>query len=394
MSEPRWHDADPRPPYGGVPGPEIRSARNAPESPAAGGRLRGSDRPAAWEGPGWYREDSDPFRSVEMSAGPHRAADEDGRAGRRADDGGAGRRVDRRADRPPGRSWRWGRLSGGRGALILVAAALLGAIITVAAKREPGAPLGWLIVAGTLIAGLAVRPRAAYLLVPWPALAYVVFGLAAGVIHNQSNPSGSGLAVGAAQWIANGFLTMAVATVLAVVIALGRWLLDRRASASPAGRRRAEAGAATRTGTGGAGRRRGGRLDEGDEDRGVRSDLSSSGLIDQSDEVGFGGQRGRRGRGDASDWPGRSDQAGRSDQVGRSGWSGQRGRSERPGWSDGAGRSERSGRGGREEAPGRPKPAFYPNPDWPGDRGPGRDPRDRRPPPGPPSFGASRDLAC
>ena len=382
MSEPRWHDADPRPPYGGVPGPEIRSARKAPEPAPGGGRLRGSDRPAAWEGPGWYRDDSDPFGSVEMTTGP-RQADDRRRGGR--DDRAPDRRADRRRAGPdmlPAPSWRWGELSGGRGTLIVVAAAILGAIVTVVTKRDPGSVLGWLIVAGTAIAGFAVRPRSAYLLVPVPALAYVVFGLAAGFIRHQSDPSSAGLAVNAAQWIANGFLIMAAATVLAVVIALGRWLLDRRSSASPARRQRS-----------GSGGRRGPAepLDRADGDgaRSVPSD--SSGLIGQSDEMGFGGQRGwsgqsdgtgwggRSGRGDASDWPGRSDRAGRPGRPDRAG-----------GGADRGGRVDR-GRD-RGEAPGRPKPAFYPNPDWPGGRGEARDPRDRRPPPGPPSFGASRDL--
>jgi hypothetical protein len=423
MSEPRWHDADPRPPYGGVPGPEIRSARKTPEPAPGGGRLRGSDRPAAWEGPGWYRDDSDPFGSVEMATGPRQADDlaDDRRRGGR-DDRVSGRPADRRRADPdvlPVSSWRWGELSGGRGTLIVVAAAILGAIVTVVTKRDPGSLLGWLVVAGTAIAGFAVRPRSAYLLVPVPALAYVVFGLAAGFIRHQSDPSSAGLAVNAAQWIANGFLIMAAATVLAVVIALGRWLLDRRASASPARRQRS-----------GSGGRRGPAepLDRADGDgaRSVPSD--SSGLIGQSDEVGFGGQRGwsgqsdgtgwggRSGRGDASDWPGRGDGEGRSDRPGRSDRAGPSDRAGRPGRLDRAGggadqggrsgwdgRGDRSDRGrqvdrsrqvdrDRGEAPGRPKPAFYPNPDWPGGRGEARDPRDRRPPPGPPSFGASRDL--
>ncbi len=316
-----------------------------------------------------------------MTTGPRPADDPaddliDDRRRPGRDDRARDRRPDRqRADRDtaPAFSWRWGELSGGRGTLIVVAAAVLGAIVTVVTKRDPGSLLGWLIVAGTAIAGFAVRPRSAYLLVPVPALAYVVFGLAAGYIRHQSDPSSAGLAVDAAQWIANGFLTMAVATVLAVVIALGRWLLDRRA-APATGRPRS-----------GAGGRRGvaERLDQADGARSVPSD--SSGLIGQSDEVGFGGQRGRSsqtgrasqtgrsGRGDSSDWPGRSDRSDRGDRGGR---------------------VDRGGRD-RGEAPGRPRPAFYPNPnpDWSGDRGQARDPRDRRPPPGPPSFGASRDLA-
>jgi len=341
MSEPRWHDADPRPPYGGVPGPEIRSARETPEPATRGRRLRGHDRPAAWEGPGWYRDDSDPFSSVEMVTGPGQVSEPDDEP----------RRVARpRAGQSRAPSWRWGDMPGGRGLLIVVAAAVLGAVATVVTKTDPGGLLGWCIVVGTLIAGFAVRPRAAYLLIPMPALAYVVFALAAGLVRNTS--SGTGLTVSAAQWIANGFLTMAAATVLAVVVALGRWSLDRRAGASPAGRRRARPAEPAAPG-GRAGRERAGRGRAGSG----RAGSGRSARDDESD--GFG--RGSFGQGGGSRLRGPSDQ-------------------------------DRGGRA-REEAPAaRPRPAFYPNPDWPGDRDGARDPRDRRPPPGPPSFGASRDL--
>jgi hypothetical protein len=273
-----------------------------------------------------------------MATGPGQAAEADDELADRP------RRVSRRPAEPTGRpragqspapSWRWGDMSGGRGLLIVVAAAVLGAIATVVTKTDPGGLLGWCIVVGTVIAGFAVRPRAAYLLIPMPALAYVVFALAAGLARNTS--SGTGLTVSAAQWIANGFLTMAAATVLAVVVTLGRWYLDRRAGASPAGRRRAR----------------------------------------PAESVGSTGSGGRGG----------SDQGGESGEFGRGSF-GQGGGSRLRGPSDQA----RGGRA-REEAPAaRPRPAFYPNPDWPGDRDGARDPRDRRPPPGPPSFGASRDL--
>ncbi|HEY2237772.1 MAG TPA: DUF6542 domain-containing protein [Streptosporangiaceae bacterium] len=329
-----------------------------------------------------------------MTTGPRPADDPaddliDDRRRPGRDDRARDRRPDRRRPDSDTFSWRWGELSGGRGTLIVLATAVLGAIVTVVTKRDPGSVLGWLIVAGTAIAGFAVRPRSAYLLVPVPALAYVVFGLAAGYIRHQSDPSG-GLAVNAAQWIANGFLTMAAATVLAVVIALGRRLLDRRsaASSSGAGRPRSGSGAGARAGAGGR-RRSGERRDQADGARSVSSD--SSGLIGQSDEVGFGGQGGRAGRGD------RAAQSDRSGQSDRAGWGGRNGRGDSSDWPGRSDRGDRGGRGGRDrgEAPGRPKPAFYPNPnpDWSGDRGQARDPRDRRPPPGPPSFGASRDLA-
>ena len=116
-------------------------------------------------------------------------------------------------------------MPGGRGALIVIAAAVIGTAVTVATHHAPGYLLGGFVVAGTLAAALAVRPRAVYLLIPVPALAYMVGALTAGLIHQQSaGPGSSGLTVSAAQWIADGFVTMAAATALAAAITVIRWL--------------------------------------------------------------------------------------------------------------------------------------------------------------------------
>ena len=66
-------------------------------------------------------------------------------------------------------------------------------------------------------------------MIPVPALSYLVFALAGGLALNQTAPSSSALTVNAAQWIANGFLTMAAATAVAIVITAGRWFWARRA---------------------------------------------------------------------------------------------------------------------------------------------------------------------
>src|ERR1700760_3903224 len=63
MSEPRWDDSDPRPPFGSAPGPGFRPARNVPEPPTGGYRRLGDGKPAAWEEPGWYREDPEQART-------------------------------------------------------------------------------------------------------------------------------------------------------------------------------------------------------------------------------------------------------------------------------------------------------------------------------------------
>jgi hypothetical protein len=89
---------------------------------------------------------------------------------------------------------------------------------------EPGTVLSVFLIAGTAAAVLAVRPRAVYLIIPVPALAYVVAAVVAGLIHGQaSSTSRTALAVSAAQWAASGFLAMAAATVLAIGAAAARW---------------------------------------------------------------------------------------------------------------------------------------------------------------------------
>ena len=121
-------------------------------------------------------------------------------------------------------------MTGARGALIVIAAAVIGTAATAGTHHAPGYLLGAFVVAGTLVAALAVRPRAVYLLIPVPALAYMVGALTAGLIHQQSaSPGSSGLTVSVAQWIADGFVTMVAATALAAAIAIIRWLGHRNA---------------------------------------------------------------------------------------------------------------------------------------------------------------------
>jgi hypothetical protein len=258
-----------------------------------------------------------------------------------ADAGGLGEAA---GDGRPARSWRWGQLSGGLGLGIVVIAAGLGALVSVATKHEPGTLLGGFVVAGSLFAVLAVRQRSAYLMIPVPVLCYLVFALAAGLARNQSASSSSALTVNAAQWIANGFLTMAAATVVAIVVTVGRWSWARR------GRRARGAGAGPRPQAGPAGGR--GRPDTRDtrDARETRGALETRGARDARPDPGA------RPRGAGRREPRWPDERG-DNNLGD--WNVSR---HQRGWSDP--RDE-----GQQE-------------DW-----------DRRPPPGPPSFGSPRDLA-
>ena len=114
--------------------------------------------------------------------------------------------------------------------------AVLGVIATLVIGHGPGSVLGLFIVAGTVVAALAIRPTAVRMLLPVPALCYVIAALATGLITDPpSDTSKAALAVAAAQWIAAGFLTMVLATVLAVALTIVRWLLWRRSRPVPDG---------------------------------------------------------------------------------------------------------------------------------------------------------------
>ena len=136
--------------------------------------------------------------------------------------------------RRPGGLGRWGALQGGLGVCIIVASAASGATATMVARSAPGFLLGFFVAAGTMAAALAVRPRTGWMIFPVPVLSYLVAALTSGVVFDRSvDSSNTALAVAAAQWIADGFFAMALATVLAVAIIVARWFLWRHRRPSP-----------------------------------------------------------------------------------------------------------------------------------------------------------------
>lgn len=127
----------------------------------------------------------------------------------------------------PAPHW-WGSRPGRAGVLLVVAGTLAGLLGTVLAGSEPGFVLGAGLIVGTLAGSAAVRPQATYLIIPVPALAYVIAATAAGLIHDHAvDTSRAALAVGLTQWVAGGFLIMIAATLLACAIAVIRWLGSR-----------------------------------------------------------------------------------------------------------------------------------------------------------------------
>ncbi len=120
-----------------------------------------------------------------------------------------------------------GVLRGGLGVCVIMASAALGAVATIVGRVQPGLALGLFVLAGTVAAALTVEPRAGRLIFPVPALSYLIAALVSGVAYNRSSDSAE-LAVGATQWIANGFFVMVLATLLAIALTTVRWFLWRR----------------------------------------------------------------------------------------------------------------------------------------------------------------------
>jgi hypothetical protein len=124
---------------------------------------------------------------------------------------------------------RWGSLAPRRGVALVAASAVLGTLVTVLTGSDPGFALGLLVVIGTIAACLAVRARGVYWIIPAPALAYLAGAVISGLVHDRAaDTSSTELTVNAARWIASGFLAMAIATALAVGIAVARRLLSNR----------------------------------------------------------------------------------------------------------------------------------------------------------------------
>jgi hypothetical protein len=218
MSYPPGRDTGPSRPYGGEPG----AGRHGRDTRAPSGDRRAPRRDPRGEGepgPGWRdRREPDPWRR-----------DAEAARGRPAEAGltqpiADGRRPARR--RRLSLIWQ-GALRGGLAVCVIMASAAIGAAATIVTRAQPGLALGLFVLAGTVAAALTVEPRAGRLIFPVPALSYLIAALASGVAYNRS-ANKTELAVGAAQWIADGFFVMVLATLLAIALTTVRWFLWRR----------------------------------------------------------------------------------------------------------------------------------------------------------------------
>jgi hypothetical protein len=113
--------------------------------------------------------------------------------------------------------------------VIIIAGAAAGTVASVATRRPPGFLLGLFVVAATVCAALAVRPTAVRMILPVPALSYLVAALGTGLVTDRpADHTRTAELIAATQWIADGFFAMALATALAVVLTAVRWYLWRR----------------------------------------------------------------------------------------------------------------------------------------------------------------------
>jgi hypothetical protein len=169
---------------------------------------------------------------------PQSTAVPPGRGARRGADGGARPRRGGAGRRPREHGGRLSRiregsLNGGLGVCVIVGSAAIGTGATIATHSQPGSALGLFVLAGTVAAALTVQPRAGRLIFPVPALSYLIAALVAGVAYDRSADK-TEIAVGAAQWIANGFFVMVLATLLAIALTTVRWFMWRRDQRGPA----------------------------------------------------------------------------------------------------------------------------------------------------------------
>ena len=233
MSDPRWRDVRPSRPYGGDPGDTPRGRdtrgpdprrRGGPADEAATRRMPAQTGPTQPIAP-------QPTFTPRTGETPRRPADgpADGPGKRRGR--GAGHRP-RAAGGRLSRIWE-GSLRGGLGVCVIVGSAAIGAAATIVTRSQPGSVLGLFVLAGTVAAALTVQPRTGRLIFPVPALSYLIAALVAGVVYDRSADK-TEIAVGAAQWIANGFFVMVLATLLAIALTTVRWFMWRRDQRGPA----------------------------------------------------------------------------------------------------------------------------------------------------------------
>jgi hypothetical protein len=189
-----------------------------------------SDMPESWgDRPSAGTQDDEtrpitPQMPADHPSGPIRADEGPGVAPRANTRGGPAVAAEPRVRR-------WGTRPGRLGVFTVIGGAFVGLLITLFIGNEPGFILGLCVILATVIGVLAVRPKAAYMVIPAPALCYFVAAVVAGYAHDHAaDTSHTALAISGVQWAAREFIPMILATGLAIVLAATRWLISLRRS--------------------------------------------------------------------------------------------------------------------------------------------------------------------
>ena len=95
--------------------------------------------------------------------------------------------------------------------------------------REPGFLLGFGLIVGSFIASLAIRRHSLYVLIPLPALTYLVLAIVTGYAHDHALGSSTEiLGTDFLQWIGGGFSGICVATILVLIVFGTRLVVSRQ----------------------------------------------------------------------------------------------------------------------------------------------------------------------
>jgi hypothetical protein len=186
---------------------------------------------SSWHAPSQYPDDGGP---PAYSDRPFPAARRD-RPAPRGYRSGPRSRPPARPARPGGGLPHWlGARPGRFGVSLVTGSTVLGMLACLFTGSGPGPLLNVFLLAGTVAAVLCVRPRAAYLIIPVPALAYLTAAMITGLVSDRAaDTSRTAVLISAAQWVAAGFLAMTVATLLVIAVTAGYWLVRWRASRLP-----------------------------------------------------------------------------------------------------------------------------------------------------------------
>lgn len=115
------------------------------------------------------------------------------------------------------------RLTGPGSVGVLVAVTAIGALLDGLTSGGPGFYLQLGVVGGAVTAMMSISSRLMWLVIPLPPLVFAGMAVTVGIITDRATAGSTArLATAAATWIADGFVAMTTAILLAIMIAIVR----------------------------------------------------------------------------------------------------------------------------------------------------------------------------